>query len=122
MYIVDRNNVIILNRGDSISFPVEILGGKFPDEFRMELDSTDMVYFGLMEPHQLFEDAIIKKVYTSEDVNEEGCIDIRIEPIDTVDLLPGTYYYSVKLSSYDREKDIEYVDTLIQKTKFIIVD
>ena len=122
MYYVDRNNVITLTRGDSLEFPVEVLRGEFPYERKVELDDTCIVYFGLMEPHQLFEDAILKKVYSEEDTNEDGDIIIKIDPIDTVDLFPGVYYYSVKLLSIDNISGEEKVDTLIQKSKFILLD
>lgn len=49
---------------------------------------------------------------------------IQINPEDTVDIIPGTYYYEVKASGVidqDEERS-DFATTIVQKTKFIIVE
>ena len=77
-----------------------------------------------MDPHQPFENAIVKKRYTKEDCDEMGNLFIRFNPEDTLDLLPGVYYYSIKLHKMtdNDEEHIDEVITIINKTKFIICD
>ena len=120
MILEQSNNIIVFHRGDSFSFPVRLVGGHFPFVYDMELTGNDIVYFGIMEPHQLFENAIIQKVYTSDDLDTNGKLWVRLDPCDTVDLIPGVYYYSIKIVT--NTKGGEKVFTLIQKTKCIILD
>ena len=49
-----------------------------------------------MIPGQLFENAVIKKKYTKNDVNKNGDIIISFTPEDTVYLDPGKYFYEIK--------------------------
>ena len=61
-----------------------------------------------------------------------GNLMVSIEPDDTLDLLPGKYFYAVKLHLSHEDIDAntgiptgDYVDrvvTVINKTKFIICD
>ena len=53
-----------------------------------------------------------------------GNLFIRFNPEDTLDLLPGVYYYSIKLHKMtdNDEEHIDEVITIINKTKFIICD
>lgn len=130
--IQQYNNIITLCRGDSYSFSVDILDdcGSY-----YEMKGKDSVYFGVMEPREPFERAIIKKKFVVDNtVNTSGeiigsVINIEIKPEDTVDLLPGKYYYAIKLHiNHDEEDDLgntyhlDRVETVINKTKFIILD
>lgn len=114
------NGIIILNRGDSGQFEVSLIDPNTKKP--LSLADTDSVYFGLMDPGQPFEYALLRKKYTAADVKDnEVCI--AFTPEDTLDLLPGKYWYAVKL----RQRRVlegkgiqEYVVTLIPNTKFII--
>ena len=77
-----------------------------------------------MDPHQLFEDALVKKRYTKDDCDEVGNLVITLKPEDTLDLFPGVYYYAIKLHKVadNEEEYIDEVITIINKTKFIICD
>lgn len=116
------SNIIVMNRGDSFAFSLSI-----DDETHVEVDSlyrltdTDVVYLGIMLPHQKFENAIIKKRFTKADQDSSGYIIAEIAPEDTLDLLPGVYYYAVKLRQSTNEPT-ERISTVINKTKFIIND
>ena len=115
-------NIITINRGDTYEFDLTInddsVGGRYI------LQDDDVLYFGLMDPHQKFENALVKKRYTKDDCDEMGNLNIVIRAEDTLDLLPGVYYYSIKLHKM-KNTDEEFIDkviTVINKTKFIIND
>lgn len=119
---------LVLNRGDSHIFDITVLeipkGYISGSEYHMQGDDT--IYFGVMDPHQPFEDALIRKKYTKEDFDEEDTLCIKLDPEDTIDLIPGKYYYSIKLAMdhIDAEtgENIDYVITLVNKSKIIICD
>ena len=120
-------NIITLNRGDSYPFTLYIDDPNSQDGiYRLKADDT--VYLGIMDPHQLFENALVRKKYTADDMDEAGNILIVIKPEDTIDLYPGIYYYAVKLhksspaNQETGDPEIDEVLTVINKTKFIIND
>jgi hypothetical protein len=123
------SNIIVINRGDSFDFDLTIT---LDSEFRYALTGDDALYFGIMQPHQPFETALIRKKYTVADTDEMGNLSISILPEDTLNLHPGKYYYAVKLHMNHPEVDantgeetgkiIDKVYTIINKTKFIICD
>lgn len=122
-------NIIIRNRGDSNSIKINIRSG-LSELNRLGVtfvDSEFNIYFGVMLPHQKFEDAIIRKRFTINDCDCCGNLIIQLSPADTLDLKPGIYYYSIKMSAnkLKTEKDVsntEMVITLINKTKLILND
>ena len=128
-----NNNIIVLNRGDSFSFDLTLNDETAISE-RYTLQGDDVIYFGLMDPGQPFEFALVRKRYTIEDCDEAGNLVINLEPEDTLDLIPGVYYYAVKLKmDHDeteidqntKEEVIRHVDrviTVINKTKFFLND
>lgn len=109
------SNIIQITRGDTLQFNVSIEDEAYEGQ-QYILANTDIAYLGVMLPHQKFEDAIIKKKFTFEDQDPSGNITVIIEPEDTVDLDPGVYYYAVKLQRTTT------VTTVINKTKFVILD
>lgn len=81
----------------------------------------DEVYFGLMENNQVFENAIVKKKFNKLNLGIKNNIIIKIDPIDTVNLIPGKYWYQIKaklINNYNKPE----VNTVIQKTLFYIED
>ena len=110
------NNIITMIRGDSLTLEIALNDGKTA----YELADSDIVYFGLMDPGQLFEDALVKKKGYLTDINDNGKLVFELSPDDTLDLLPGKYYYSIKLHINHGNEDK--VITLVNKTKFIICD
>jgi hypothetical protein len=125
------NNIIVLNRGDTHIFDLTIEDPNDLDGM-YTLQGNDAVYVGVMDPGQRFEDALIKKKYTAANTDTMGNLSIEITPEDTLDLLPGKYFYSVKLHMLHDELDVttgkptgfivDKVITIINKTKFIICD
>ena len=124
------NNIIMLNRGDTYEFDLTIDDANSADG-RYHIQGDDTVYFGIMDPHQPFEEALVKKRFTVDDTDASGNLTVVIEPEDTLDLLPGTYYYSVKIHLQhdnihpETNEVLGYVDkvfTVIQKTKLFLND
>lgn len=125
------NNQIIMNRGDSFDFDLTIADENAEDG-RYKLQGDDAVYFGIMDPGQPFELAIVRKKFTIDDTDASGNLFIRLNPEDTLDLLPGKYFYSIKIHFDHDEIDlntglttgrrIDRVGTIINKTKFILCD
>ena len=119
MYIIDKNHVITINRGDSVSLPIPILVGKFPElQHKLEIVEGDIIFFGLMFPQQYFECAIIKKEFNKSAFNEDGDFVLELDSLDTINIEPGVYYYELKLLKASDDT----ITTLIPKSRFNIVD
>jgi hypothetical protein len=128
--MIASNNIIVMNRGDSFEFKLspQTLG----NYAEYVLTGDDTLYFGLMDPGQYFEDALVRKEFDSLDCTTLNDLVIKLEPDDTLDLLPGKYFYAVKLhldhpelNSLTQRPTGQYIDqviTLVTKTKFIIND
>jgi len=117
------SNIIVMNRGDDFIFDFTINDESQPSG-RYILQNDDVLYFGIMDPHQTFENALVKKRFTKDDCDTMGNLTIAITPEDTLDLIPGVYYYSVKLHKI-ADTDEEYIDeviTVINKTKLVLND
>lgn len=129
MFKVGNNGIITVSRGESFEVPLVIGVGQKVFAKRYEVEENDTIFFAVMEPDCEFEDAIIRKVYTKEDLNEEGDIVVKFVHTDTAYLLPGTYYYQANLISERTEPNEEGEEvtvmyrskTIIDKTKFIII-
>ena len=66
-----------------------------------------------------FTNALIRKKLTINDLLQDGrTMEVNIKGSDTEHLLPGVYYYQIKLFESDSAK----VTTIRNKTKFIIID
>ena len=126
MIDLSRNGIIEVNRGDSFELPLFINQGTdiTPIRYNMK-NSNSEVYVGVMEPNQPFERAIIRKKYTKDDVNENGDIVVKFSSNDTVCLLPGKYYYQIKIklyNNYDNNKEDCNINTIVPMTQFIVVE
>lgn len=113
--------IIKMFRGDSNELILDIKDGDHMYYSNYEITQDDTIYFGLMEIHQKFEDAILKKIFTLQDVDQNGDIIIKIKPSDTEYLLPGKYYYSIKMKHSNSENDYD-VYTIVKETEFWILD
>ena len=98
-YLVKKNNVISMIRGDTFRFDVTISDDSSPCGVYI-LSNQDVLYFGLMEPNKNFEDAILVKEFPagSTPINEDGSITITLDSEDTWNLYPGKYFYTIKLN------------------------
>ena len=121
MFDISKNGVISMNRGDSWRSPLFINSGTKLEPIRYRLNNSSSVHFALMSPGQSFENALIKKIYTNKDENEEGDILIEFLPKDTAFLLPGKYYYQIK-AQIVKDDNSQEINTIIPMTEFYIMD
>lgn len=123
MIDVTLNGIITLTRGDNAIIPLSISVSDplYPEQDYYVLKGDDAVYFGIMFPNQLFENAVIRKKYTKEDMNDNNEIPISLIPEDTENLPSGDYYYQIKLKK-DNEEDPKEVTTIVEKTFFHLID
>ena len=96
MFDVSQNNLIAVTRGDSFSVPLFINKGTDVKPIRYTIGDKDEIYLAIMEPNQIFEQALVKKVFTNKDLNKYGDVYIDIDHEDTRCLLPGKYFYQIK--------------------------
>ena len=125
MFNIAFNGIITVNRGDSFKFPLTINFGSNLQPDTYGLKEHDKVYFAVMEPNQPFETALIKKKYRIYDMerDEDNQLLIKFTPQDTQCVLPGKYYYQVKVQSVNPDDVTDYtVDTVIDKTLFYILE
>lgn len=111
---ISFNQIIRVTRGDTenISLASIIDNAK---EVIAAADAFDTFYMGIMEPGQLFEDAILKKVVRFSDIVDNKVI-FHFDSEDTENLLPGKYYYSIKQGN--TETGETQVLTLVPNTIF----
>ena len=122
MFRIDSNNIVTISRGDTGLFTIFInQGTEFAPE-RYILQKDDKLYLGVMEPNQLFEDAIIKKVFDSTNVDDDGDVIVELQSKDTEHLLSGLYYYQLKLEKVEEETSAVTIDTIRPNTRFYIID
>lgn len=123
MFNIAYNGIITVTRGDSFTLPMLLNYGTNIEPLKYQMSQKAVVYFAVMEPNQPFECALIKKKYTSEDVDENGNVLIKFRPQDTQCVLPGKYYYQVKLQRFNSDDPEDYeVDTVVDKTLFYILE
>lgn len=121
MFNVGSNNSISVNRGDTFSIPLLITAGSIETPSQFVFPGDGEIYLGLMEPNQLFENAILKKKYDSSNLDENGNIIIAFDSNDTVKLLPGLYYYQIKAKLPLNDGTFA-VSTVVPKTPFYILE
>jgi len=123
MFDVTNNNIITISRGDVAETSLYINLGTELEPLNYELDENDRVYLGIMEPNQPFELALVKKVFTKEDFDfENHCLNIIFKSEDTEFLVPGNYYYEIKLFRPSAVLGgIDKVDTVVSKRRFIVI-
>lgn len=119
MACISRNGIITMNAGDYFKYPLYINAGSVLEPLRYILENDDKILFSIMEANQPFEYGIVRKIFTKEHLNAFGDVEVEFEPKDTENLLPGNYYYEVKLLI--RKDNKTYVNTVVPKKKFCIV-
>ena len=120
MFNISKNGIITLTRGDTFQLPLFVNVGTPLKPIRFDLQENDAVTFRVMRANEKSEDAVIKKVYRQKDMNEHGDVVVKFESADTFYLDPGIYYYEVKLA-YVRDNQ-SYVNTIVGRTKFYLID
>lgn len=121
MISISNNGFISVHRGDSFKVPLLINTGTRDDITKLYIKSHPRakIYFGVMEPNQPFEEAVIKKMYTTNSpVNEQGDLVVKFKPSDTEYLYPGHYYYSIKAEVTQMKHNVNYD---MKGTSYILV-
>lgn len=106
------NGIISLVRGDSATFPLFINTGTplEPVRFDLRYNPGSELYLGVCQPNERFEDAIIRKKYTGADLfnfNSDGDLMVEFTTEDTEYLLPGVYYYEIKLREVSNAEHLD---------------
>lgn len=121
MINISNNGFISVHRGDSFKVPLFINKGTRDESARLYIKTHPRakIYFGLMEPNQPFEEAVVKKMYTSSSsINSYGDLVIKFKPSDTEYLHPGQYYYSIKAEITQIKHNVNYD---MKGTSYILV-
>lgn len=119
--ICSNATIIRISRGDSFEAPLFINNGDCLNPERHIIEDDEKVYFGVREPNKFWEQSILKQIYTSKsEKTEDGDIIIKINPNETEYLIPGTYYYEIKLVKYEND-EVEKVRTVVPLTLFYIL-
>ncbi len=105
------NGIITVHAGDSFTAPLFLASS-------CDIKNGDEIYLGIMEPHQPFKFALVRKKLA---IDQCGKIIIELKPEDTEYIMPGLYYYEVKLLRKG-ENDSSDVITLQSKTKLYILE
>lgn len=115
---ITNNKIVVVNKGDSLTltFPINLAGGIELDKYEMAVE--DRIYFAVCEPNQAFEDGVVRKILTIDDLDDKGNVIINLVPADTYYLLPGNYYYEIKLKIGDTADAT--IKTIIPKRKFVV--
>lgn len=101
MYFTPELSDLCVNRGDSYSLPITINQGNILYYNPYILQEGDVIYVGITEPGQAFENAIIKKVITHNDAINDVYM-FELLPQDTEYLMTGKYYIEMKLKHNDK--------------------
>ena len=117
-----QNGIITMNRGDTFYMPLLINVGSKVDPTYYAITENDSIYFALEEYNQPFEYALVRKKFTLDDVNDDDNVIIKLESQDTEKLLPGDYYYEIKLCHTSLNGREEFIDTIVPRRKFIILE
>ena len=80
MFNISYNGIITINRGDSFRLPLMLNYGTKMEPLMYRMTPKSFVYFAVMEPNEPFENALIRKKYTIDDVDEDGNIVIKFRP------------------------------------------
>ena len=147
MLTISNNGIITVNRGDDFSVPLfinmgtelapvrytlkendEIYLGIFSSgaDYLLDTEGTkffvedEITYLGIPEIDEYFQNAVVRKTFTINDLNENGDVVLKFAHVDTKFLLPGNYYYQVRAKiTKDGE---EYINTIVKKTPFIVLE
>lgn len=123
MFDISNEGNIQLIRGDSLSLALFINKGNELYPVRYDLTDDDTVYFALMEDGQLFENAILKKMYTSKNAQtKEGDLIISLSTEDTQNLREGLYKYTIKLRTKNEDTGEYQVDTVVTEHNFYVMN
>lgn len=114
MLDVSNNGIISIVRGDTVvyNFMINLGTVMMPRYYRLQ--KNEYLRFYLTEPNMNVDSNVIYKEYSIDDMNEDGSVNIKLSSDDTTFLEREVYYYTIKLIRNGE------VDTLVNKTKFLV--
>lgn len=122
MLNISRNGNISVNKGDIFEVPLFIdCGRDIFNSIRFSIQEGDEIYFYLVEPNTSTRFPLIKQTYRKEDTNENGDVVIKFVPHDTDWIVPGAYYYEIKLRRKLKTGFENTLVTIAARRKFIIM-
>lgn len=120
MFKIDTNGIMTLSRGDDVTFLLNIFYNDITiKNYLMSNTPCDNIIFTVISPNTCIDNASITKIIPYEDGlvrDNNNPIIIKLDSKDTINMLPGKYYYQVKMSYKDGS-----VDTIIKATEFILL-
>ena len=146
MLTISNNGIITVNRGDDFSVPLfinqgtelaparyiltgtdEVYLGIFSDGANYLLDTEgtiifvedEITYLGIPEIDEYFDNAVVRKTFTTANLNANGDVIIKFTNVDTTFLLPGNYYYQIRAKI--TKEGQPYINTIVKKTPFIVL-
>jgi len=126
MFNKSPNGIITLNRGDTFTLEYTPDLGRGVHHNYYDLKEGDHLYLAILEPGQKWENALLKRVYTIDHLKDphSNIILIHFYTEDTEYLVPGNYYYEIKLQRIAEHTDdgFESIDTVTPRTKFVILE
>lgn len=121
MLTVNKYNILTFNKGDDIELSLFLDCGSALSPIQYELTNDDTLYFGIIEYNQPFECALVRKIFTKNDIDENNNITIKLSGNDTYNIVPGEYSYEIKLKRDTGNGNYE-VHTVVSRTKLIILE
>ena len=117
---VGKNQIIKLIVGDTLNLYLFINQNTQVEPIRYVLEQDDVVYFRIMQYWHDFEHPVVEKTYTSSSTtDDDGNLLIHLDSEDTEDLVPGTYFYCIKLVHVENDGDVVY--TIMPSTLFYLM-
>ena len=122
MFSIAKNGIITMNQGECCKFELSTnIGTEVFPEYPT-ISNGDQFYFSIMEPNQPFEEGLIRQVLPFNAYNDtRKSVEIKLTTRDTENLLPGTYYYGLKLRKNVNSAEEPEINTLISNTKLYII-
>lgn len=123
MITISPNNIIKFVHGDTIDKApifIDCTNDETSTAFKYIVKENDKILFSIMEANQDFNEGIIRKIFTKDDLDENGKLLLSLDSSDSLNVLSGTYSYSIKLVQIRDEKVI--ASTIITKTKLYILE
>ena len=122
MLSIDKSGNITINRGDTFKVPIFIdISKDIFHNIRFPFTQKDELYFFLLEPNTSIKHPLLMQVYTRDDLNENGDIVLKFIHDDTDWIVPGTYYYEIKLRAPYQDGMKDALVTVVPRRKFTIL-
>lgn len=122
MLEISLSGNIKINKGDVFKVPLFIdCSDDIFTSIRLPFKEGDEIYFYIIEPNTSLRLPLLKQTYTKDDINENGDIVLNFTEKDTDWIIPGVYYYEIKLKKASNEYFDSELITIVKRRKFIVM-